>query len=326
MPAQICRRGPVSIQHLERRQFLSGTASISGSVYNDLNHNAVHESGEAGVKSARVYLDYDNDGAWDKGVEPATLTDKRGAFSFDKLGAGTYRLREVMGPDMVGTAPSSGWFRVTLSDGQVITRRLFGQHGIGQNALPIDQNGVTITQDIIAARNGGVWNSAGVTSTAAKNTVHAGTTVGVLTGSEYLAAGGSGSRTGSATDTLVKYTYYGDTDFNGKVNFDDYVRTDNGFNNPLTGSQIGDVDGNGVVNFDDYVAANPALGSADAKTLARSDVIAGKSQGGLANAVKWISGKDKHVARTGVVQRVIDHYHQLGADYKRQFLKLSKTA
>jgi hypothetical protein len=33
------------------------------------------------------------------------------------------------------------------------------------------------------------------------------------------------------TAILVKYTYYGDTDFNGKVNFDDYVRTDSGFNN-----------------------------------------------------------------------------------------------
>jgi hypothetical protein len=34
---------------------------------------------------------------------------------------------------------------------------------------------------------------------------------------------------------LVKYTYYGDSDFNGKVNFDDYVRTDNGFNGHNSG-------------------------------------------------------------------------------------------
>ena len=32
------------------------------------------------------------------------------------------------------------------------------------------------------------------------------------------------------TAVLVKYTYYGDTDFNGVVNFDDYSRTDTGFN------------------------------------------------------------------------------------------------
>jgi len=51
---------------------------------------------------------------------------------------------------------------------------------------------------------------------------------------------------------LVKYTYYGDTDFNGVVNFDDYSRTDAGFNQNKSGWLNGDFDGNGVVNFDDY--------------------------------------------------------------------------
>jgi hypothetical protein len=57
----------------------------------------------------------------------------------------------------------------------------------------------------------------------------------------------------------VKYTYYGDTDFNGVVNFDDYVRTDNGFNNHLSGWMNGDFDGNGQVNFDDYVLIDIAF-------------------------------------------------------------------
>jgi hypothetical protein len=58
---------------------------------------------------------------------------------------------------------------------------------------------------------------------------------------------------------LVKYTYYGDTDFNGKVNFDDYVKTDAGFNNHLTGWLNGDFDGNGTINFDDYVLIDLAF-------------------------------------------------------------------
>ena len=45
-----------------------------------------------------------------------------------------------------------------------------------------------------------------------------------------------------ATDTLVKFTYYGDTDFNGIVNFDDYSRIDNGFNLGRTGWLNGDFD------------------------------------------------------------------------------------
>jgi hypothetical protein len=61
------------------------------------------------------------------------------------------------------------------------------------------------------------------------------------------------------TAVLVKYTYYGDADFNGRVNFDDYVRTDNGFNNHLSHWVNGDFDGNGAVNFDDYVLIDLAF-------------------------------------------------------------------
>jgi hypothetical protein len=60
---------------------------------------------------------------------------------------------------------------------------------------------------------------------------------------------------GQAIDTtavVVKYTYYGDADFNGVVNFDDYSRADAGFNFGRSGWLNGDFDGNGSVNFDDY--------------------------------------------------------------------------
>jgi hypothetical protein len=50
----------------------------------------------------------------------------------------------------------------------------------------------------------------------------------------YGAAATFDGETIDTTSVLVKYTYYGDADFNGKVNFDDYVRTDSGFNNHLT--------------------------------------------------------------------------------------------
>ena len=51
---------------------------------------------------------------------------------------------------------------------------------------------------------------------------------------------------------LAKYTCYGDADLNGIVNFDDYSRTDSGFNNNRTGWLNGDYDGNGQVDFDGY--------------------------------------------------------------------------
>jgi hypothetical protein len=43
------------------------------------------------------------------------------------------------------------------------------------------------------------------------------------------------------------------------VNFDDYVRTDNGFNNRRSGWVNGDFDLNDQVNFDDYVLIDLAF-------------------------------------------------------------------
>jgi len=62
---------------------------------------------------------------------------------------------------------------------------------------------------------------------------------------------------------LIKYTYYGDTDFNGGVNFDDYSRTDSGFSTPKTGWMNGDFDGSGAVNFDDYSLIDNAFNTWD---------------------------------------------------------------
>jgi hypothetical protein len=56
-----------------------------------------------------------------------------------------------------------------------------------------------------------------------------------------------------STAVLVKYTYYGDANFDGVVNFDDYVRTDVGFNTGLTGWSNGDFNYSDSINFDDYV-------------------------------------------------------------------------
>ena len=60
----------------------------------------------------------------------------------------------------------------------------------------------------------------------------------------------------SATDILVRYTFYGDADLSGKVDFDtDYHQWQAGFESggALTGWVWGDFDHNGVIDFDtDY--------------------------------------------------------------------------
>ena len=113
----------------------------------------------------------------------------------------------------------------------------------------------TIQSYIVTGRSGGTWNQLGLTSLAARNNPVHNTTLGILSGAEFTSVGGGGSFFGepyAATDTLVRYTFYGDTDFNGVVNFDDYGRIDAGFNLGRTGWLNGDFDLNGHVNFDDY--------------------------------------------------------------------------
>jgi hypothetical protein len=91
------------------------------------------------------------------------------------------------------------------------------------------------------------------------------TTLGVIEASDYKSVYGAGaSFQGQAIDTtavLVMYTYYGDTDFNRTVNFDDYARTDAGFISSKSGWFNGDFDGNGSVNFDDYSLIDLAFNS-----------------------------------------------------------------
>jgi hypothetical protein len=141
------------------------------------------------------------------------------------------------------------------------------QLDLNDNDLLLDYTGssplVVLQTSINIARAAGAWTGNGLTSSAAKNNAAHNTTLGAMEASDFKNIYGPGATfDGQAIDTsavLIKYTYYGDADFNGRVNFDDYVRTDNGFNNQLSGWVNGDFDGNGAVNFDDYVLIDLAF-------------------------------------------------------------------
>jgi len=142
----------------------------------------------------------------------------------------------------------------------------------------------------------------------------------------------------AGTDTLVKYTYYGDTDFNGRVNFDDYVRTDNGFNNHLTGWMNGDFDHNGQVNFDDYVLIDLAFntqsgtlgrvvdglraGPAGDRAIVsasggRMDLLSASAAAGMAGLT---AGEGFASATTAAERMMNDHLDQFGEQYRAAFL------
>jgi hypothetical protein len=116
----------------------------------------------------------------------------------------------------------------------------------------------TIQSLINSARAGGSWSGAtGLTSSSARTSASHNTTLGAMENSDYRALWGDLARFDNqpldATAVLIKYTYYGDANFSGTVNFDDYVRLDTGFNTHRTGWSNGDFNGSGSVDFDDYV-------------------------------------------------------------------------
>ena len=156
---------------------------------------------------------------------------------------------------------------------------------LNDNDLLLDYTGVSplssIQSLINAARSGGAWSGNGLTSQAARSATAHNTTLGAMEATDFKSIyGATAMFDGEAIDAtavLVKYTYYGDADFNGKVNFDDYVRTDNGFNNHMSGWMNGDFDGNGQVNFDDYVLIDLAFNTQGA-ALGRANGTGGANR------------------------------------------------
>jgi hypothetical protein len=168
----------------------------------------------------------------------------------------------------------------------------------------------TVESYIANARHDGAWDRGGITSTSARTQPQGATTLGVLSGAEYDSVGGTGTFADIAyapADTLVKYTWYGDTDFNGIVDGDDYARIDSGFNFGLGGWLNGDSDLSGFIDGDDY---------------ALIDLAFNVQSGTLRRAVDFISGNDHTLSglyAPGLL-RVREHAERFGASYGQSFL------
>jgi autotransporter-associated beta strand protein len=141
------------------------------------------------------------------------------------------------------------------------------------------------------------WTGQGIiSSTAGANTTHL-TALGAIVNSTDGATPlyGSGTSLGTfdgaspgATDVLIKYTYVGDANLDGKVDGSDYSRIDNGFSLGLTGWYNGDFNYDGVVNGSDYTLIDNAFNTQSASladSLASPAAIATAQIAGSATAV-----------------------------------------
>jgi hypothetical protein len=193
--------------------------------------------------------------------------------------------------DVAGTLPTGTNLNIAAGASVIAnglgsgTALVIGGLGIS-GVLDVQKTGLDVTGSTLAAMtayvqagyNGGKWNGTSgaiISSTAAADTTHL-TALGVIlndTGSGTTPLYGTGGTLASTFDgispsdgdMLVKYTYYGDANLDGKVDGSDYTRIDNGFLSKLSGWYNGDFNYDGVVNGSDYTLIDNAFNTQGAQ-------------------------------------------------------------
>jgi hypothetical protein len=199
------------------------------------------------------------------GEDVLSVSDPNGVGTRVEVATPTF-LREVsVGTNaQVGLLPMLAQFmytrRVAVAPGGLLDLR--------DNDLIVDYSGISpysqVLNDIRNARDPvGGWSGFGITSSVARVNPLRTTGLGILESADYIAANGTNVFAGVAVDptsVLVKYTYNGDTELNGVVDFDDYARIDAAFLAGGTGVWFdGDSDHNGLIDFDDYLLIDAAF-------------------------------------------------------------------
>ena len=160
---------------------------------------------------------------------------------------------------------------------------------VGTGALILD--GVPLSTAAAYATAGyanGRWTGTGLTSSAAAaNAAHT-TAVGVASNAGGVYATFDGQPV-SASSVLVRYTYYGDANLDGKVNAADYTRADVGAVTHATGWLNGDFNYDGVVDGTDYALMDNAFNQQGSALFPAAVVAAAvaKPASAVAPTVPW---------------------------------------
>ena len=101
-------------------------ATISGTVFQDVNINGVQDPREPGLAGQTVFLDLSGSGTFETG-DPTATTDSNGNYQFTISSAGTYTVRQVLLGGVLLDAPANGADQVTLSSGVDVTGQNFAE-------------------------------------------------------------------------------------------------------------------------------------------------------------------------------------------------------
>ncbi len=169
-----------------------------------------------------------------------------------------------------------------------------GQLDLANNDMVVHTASLATLTSLVAsgynAAAGGTWNGQGiVSSTAAADTTHL-TALGVILndvgngsplynlGSNLGLFDGPGGYNPSATDVLIKYTYYGDANLDGQVDGSDYSRIDSGYISQATGWYNGDFNYDGVINGSDYTLIDNAYNTQGANLTSNAEIASTTAQ------------------------------------------------
>lgn len=89
--------------------------SITGTVFDDLDGDGTLDAGETGTGGRVVYLDQNQNGAWDA-EEVAVTTSADGTFQFDGLDPGEYRVAQMLSDDQLQITPGPAAGPALLGD------------------------------------------------------------------------------------------------------------------------------------------------------------------------------------------------------------------
>jgi len=105
--------------------------TISGMKFNDLNGNGMRDSGEPGLANWTIKVTDSS------GNVQTTTTDSAGNYSFTVPAQVTHTVSEVGQSGWTQTAPTSGTYVVTVSPGQVVNNRDFGNKKQASGSLTV---------------------------------------------------------------------------------------------------------------------------------------------------------------------------------------------
>lgn len=125
-----CSTATVTINIIESNSFTTstGTGSLSGSAFYDINENASFETNELGLADWTIYLDLNNNAILDEG-ETQTKTSQTGSYNFNSLAAGTYTVRAVDQSGWAYTHPANKHYVRTIEASDELGDLNFGLIG-----------------------------------------------------------------------------------------------------------------------------------------------------------------------------------------------------